>query len=244
MGELSHETSARDYVDYGKPPQLSINLPKLSELSGAFIPWESVKLPTDVLLVTVKDWEFLSCYHFLRNPHESHYRGLGFVHFGDMGDAKHKLNVCLLRCFEGATAPGAALSKVSTAIKILQPKAVFCVGFCGGLSYEKVKLGDVVISKKIITYAHKKVMNDREQPRGYVAPVSSYMADLIRHAASGWKPPIMKKPEVNREPVVHCDAVILSGPELVNCGWRREELLDNYSEAIAIEMEGEGKNQV
>ena len=166
------------------------------------------------------------------------------MHVGDMGDAKHKLNVCLLRCFEGATAPGAALSKVSTAIKILQPKAVFCVGFCGGLSYEKVKLGDVVISKKIITYAHKKVMNDREQPRGYVAPVSSYMADLIRHAASGWKPPITKKPEVNREPVVHCDAVILSGPELVNCGWRREELLDKHSEAIAIEMEGEGKNQV
>lgn len=97
-----------------------------------------------------------------------------------------------------------------------------------------------MISAKIITYAHKKVMNDREQPRGYEAPVSSDIADLIKHAASGWKPPILKKPEVDWEPVVHCDGVILSGPELVNCEWRREELLERYPKAIAIEMEGEG----
>ena len=68
VGELSHETSARDHVDYGKPPQLSINLPKLSELSEAFIPWESVKLPTDVLLVTVKDSEFFKLLPFSQKP--------------------------------------------------------------------------------------------------------------------------------------------------------------------------------
>ena len=243
MGESSHGTSALNHVDYGEPPKLSFDLPKLSELPEAFKPWESVKLPTDVLLVTAKDWEFLSCFAHLRNPHQSHYRGLGIVHFGDMGDVKHKLNVCLLRCSEGTAGPGAALSKVNTAIIILQPKAVFCVGYCGGLSYEKVKLGDVVISATIITYAHKKVMNDREQPRGYVAPVSSDLADLIKHAASGWKAPMMNKPEVDWEPVVHCDGVVLSGPELVNCDWRREELLERYPKAIAIEMEGEGKNR-
>lgn len=233
--------SSHDFVDYGNPPELSINIPKLSDLPEAITPWKSVKLPTDVLLVTVKDWEFLSCFAYLRNPRQSYYRGLGIVHFGDMGDVKDKVNVSLLRCSEGSAGPGAALSKVSTAVIILRPKAVFCVGFCGGLSYDKVKLGDVVISAKLATYAHKKVMNDREQPRGFVTPVSSDIADLIKNAANGWKPPVAN-PEVDREVVVHCDGEFLSGPELVNCEWRREELPERYPKAIAIEMEGEGEH--
>ena len=227
--------------DYGDPPELSITIPELSDLPEKIAPWKSVKLPTDVLLVAAKDSEFLSCFPYLRNEFKSYYHGLGIVYFGDMGDVKDKVNVSLLRCSEGSTGPGAALSKVKTAITILQPKAVFCVGFCGGLSYEKVKLGDVVISGKLTTYAHKKVMNDREQPRGIITPVSSDFADLIRHAADGWKAPLAN-PEVSRKVDVHRDGEFLSGPELVNSEWRREELLEKYPKAIAIEMEGEGKD--
>ena len=225
--------------NYGDPPELSITIPELSDLPQTIAPWKSVKIPTDVLLVTAKDCEFLGCFAFLKNGYKSYNHGLGIVYFGDMGDVKDKVNVSLLRCSEGAAGPGAALSKVKTAIPILQPKALFCVGFCGGLSYEKVKLGDVVISAKLTTYAHKKVMNDREHHRGIVTPVSRDFADLIKHAADGWKAPLAK-PEVNRKVEVHRDGEILSGPELVNSEWRREELLERYPEAIAIEMEGEG----
>ena len=225
--------------NYGDPPELSITIPELSDLPQTIAPWKSVKIPTDVLLVTAKDCEFLGCVAFLKNICKSYNRGLGIVYFGDMGDVKDKVNVSLLRCSEGAAGPGAALSKVKTAIPILQPKALFCVGFCGGLSYEKVKLGDVVISAKLTTYAHKKVMNDREHHRGIVTPVSRDFADLIKHAADGWKAPLAN-PEVNRKVEVHRDGEILSGPELVNSEWRREELLERYPEAIAIEMEGEG----
>lgn len=226
---------------YDSPPELSVTIPELSDLPLAIAPWKSVKIPTDVLLVTAKDCEFLSCFPFLRNGLMSYNHGLGFVYFGEMGDVRDKVNVSLLRCSEGAAGPGAALSKVKTAIPILQPKALFCVGFCGGLSYEKVKLGDVVISAKLTTYAHKKVMNDREYHRGVITPVSRDFADLIKHAANGWKPPLAN-PEVNRKIDVHRDGEFLSGPELVNSGWRREELLERYPEAIAIEMEGEGRD--
>ena len=225
--------------NYGDPPELSITIPELSDLPQTIAPWKSVKIPTDVLLVTAKDCEFLGCVAFLKNICKSYNRGLGIVYLGDMGDVKDKVNVSLLRCSEGAAGPGAALSKVKTAIPILQPKALFCVGFCGGLSYEKVKLGDVVISAKLTTYAHKKVMNDREHHRGIVTPISRDFADLIKHAADGWKAPLAN-PEVNRKVEVHRDGEILSGPELVNSEWRREELLERYREAIAIEMEGEG----
>ena len=227
--------------NYGNPPELIFTIPELSDLPQTIAPWKSVKIPTDVLLVTAKDCEFLSCYAFLNNVCKSYNWGLGIVYFGDMGDVKDKVNVSLLRCSEGAAGPGAALSKVKTAIQILQPKALFCVGFCGGLSYERVKLGDVVISAKLTTYAHKKVMNDREQHRGIITPVSRDFADLIKHAADGWKAPLAN-PEVNSKIKVHRDAEILSGPELVNSEWRREELLKRYHEAIAIEMEGEGRD--
>jgi len=228
--------------NYGNPPELSITIPELSDLPQTIVPWKSVKIPTDVLLVTAKDCEFLGCFAFLRNGSgcKSYNRGLGIVYFGDMGDDKDKVNVSLLRCSEGAAGPGAALSKVKTAIPILQPKALFCVGFCGGLSYEKVQLGDVVISAKLTTYAHKKVMNDRDQHRGIITPVSSDFGNLINHAADCWKAPLLN-PEVAKKIKVHCDAEILSGPELVNAEWRREELLERHREAIAIEMEGEGR---
>ena len=224
--------------NYGDPPALSITVPELSDLPQTIAPWKSVKIPTDVLLVTAKDCEFLGCLAFMKNRCKSYNRGLGFVYFGDIGD---KVNVSLLRCSEGAAGPGAALSKVKTAVPILQPKALFCVGFCGGLSYEKVKLGDVVISAKLTTYAYKKVMNDRDHHRGIITPVSPDFADLIKHASDSWKAPLAN-PEVNRKIDVHSDAEFLSGPELVNSEWRREELLERYSEAIAIEMEGEGRD--
>lgn len=224
--------------NYGDPPALSITVPELSDLPQTIAPWKSVKIPTDVLLVTAKDCEFLGCLAIMKKSCKSYNRGLGIVYFGDMGD---KVNVSLLRCSEGAAGPGAALSKVKTAVPILQPKALFCVGFCGGLSYEKVKLGDVVISAKLTTYAHKKVMNDRDHHRGIITPVSPDFADLIKHASVGWKAPLAN-PEVNRKIDVHSDAEFLSGPELVNSEWRREELLERYSEAIAIEMEGEGRD--
>ena len=71
--------------------------------------------------------------------------------------------------------------------------------------------------------------------------ISRDFADLIKHAADGWKAPLAN-PEVNNKIAVHRDGEILSGPEFVNSEWRREELLERYREAIAVEMEGEGRD--
>lgn len=37
-------------------------------------------------------------------------------------------------------------------VGVLGLKVVFCVGFCGGLNRNKVKLGDVVVFVKLIMY--------------------------------------------------------------------------------------------
>lgn len=81
--------------------------------------WKSVKILMDVLLVIVKDCEFLGCVVFLKNICKSYNCGFGIVYFGDMGDVKDKVNVFLLRCFEGVVGLGVVFSKVKMVILIL-----------------------------------------------------------------------------------------------------------------------------
>ena len=214
--------------DSPTPPRLSITVPKLRDIDPQIEQWERVKLPTDVLLLTVKDEEFLSCYAYLGNITRSSHKGLGRVYFGEMGhEGREKVKVSLMRCNEGAADVGGAQNVVRNAVSLLRPKTVIGVGFCGGLNRTKTKLGDVVISVKLSTYFH-----------GVTANVSKNMGDLIRYAADGWKAPL-ENPEA-LEVVVHRDKEMLSGPELVDCDVRWEELLEKYPNAIAIEMEGEG----
>ena len=54
-------------------PELSVKLPKLSDLPAIFTPWETVELPVDFLLLTVEDCEFLSCFAYLKEPFKSYH---------------------------------------------------------------------------------------------------------------------------------------------------------------------------
>ena len=113
------------------------------------------------------------------------------------------------------------------------------MGFCGGLNSKKVKLGDVVISAKLITYAPSKVTDNDVLERGVRVPPKTYLADLIKTAGHGWEAPL-KNPR-NLSLKVHRDGVFLSGPEVVDSKERRDQLIKRFPDAIAIEMEGEGK---
>lgn len=67
------------------PPQLSIKIPKKSDLPRNSSPWNIVELPIDILLITVEDEEFLSCFSYLEKPFKSYYKDIGFVYFGSIG---------------------------------------------------------------------------------------------------------------------------------------------------------------
>ena len=220
-------------------PELSVAVPELKDLQVPYKSWKYIQLSEDVLLLTVDDEEFLSCYTYLNDAFWSSIKGLGKVYFGQIGDGVRKVKTCLVRCGRGSTQASGAQNVARTAIEILKPKVVFGVGCCGGLKKEKTKVGDVVISANLTTYAEKKSINDRPQWRGNILNVSKNIGGLIRYAADGWKPP-MKDPK-SREVKVHRDAVILTGPELENCPKESEELLKQFPEATAIEPEGQGE---
>lgn len=247
MSETVENVSSDDSVSReGKkePPEVNVkvlenkNLPKKSEL------WRKVPLPIDVLLLTVKDCEFLSCLSFLNDDFfKSYHKTLGLVYIGNIGkDETANLKIAVIKCGIGSSGPGGSTVVVKNAARILRPRAVFCVGFCGGLNYAKVKLGDVVVSAKLITYAPTRNLESGIQERGVSVPLKRHLATLIRNVADGWEPPL-KNPE-ELEVTVHRDGVFLSGPELVDNTKRRDELIKRHPQAIAIEMEGEGKSML
>ncbi|KAL9978790.1 hypothetical protein ACROYT_G016350 [Oculina patagonica] len=197
-------------------------------------------LPVEFLLVTVKNCEFIACYMQLKDPfNRCWFDGVGDVYFGDMCTGQEKkVKVALIRCYKGFTGHGSSLITVKNAVTKLRPKGVISVGTCSGLNPEKTKLGDVVVSAKLTTYASKMVTGTEEELTGMKSYVSRHFLDLIRYAGDGWEAPL-KNPAA-REVKVHCDGKFLIGPEQVSAGWRREELAKSYPLVTAMEMGGEG----
>ena len=60
------------------------------------------------------------------------------------------MKIAVIKCHSDPLTPGGALITVKNGVEVLRPKAVFCVGFCGGLGQE-VSLGGVAISAKLRT---------------------------------------------------------------------------------------------
>ena len=231
--------SARSIED--KPPSLAEGFtpPKPRNLPRDRTPWGDVKLPIDIMLLTVKDCEFLSCYKLLKNSFKSYTLALGDVYFGGIG-INEPLKVALMKCQEGSNTTGGSTIVVKNAVTILKPKAVFAVGCCSGLQRCETRLGDVVVCSKMTQYASRIVQSGEVQSTGATrVPVSRNMLQLIKDAAAGWKPPL--RDPSSREIEVHCDAEYLSGPEFVCDKQKYDELIRLYPDAKAIDREGEGQ---
>ena len=210
----------------GKPPQLRFKLPKASDLPGnTHVDLSNAPLPVDVVLLTVEDCEFLSCYFYLEKAFKSYHKEIGYIYFGYIGSGEQeKLKIALIKCPKDSVVPSGSSTVVKNAVIVLGPKAVISVGTCTGLNSEKIKIGDIVVSAKLTTPAFR-------------TPVSKYIGNLIRHASDGWTAPLENPDE--RQVHVHCDADVLSLQEYVA---KREEISKQFPSAVALEAEGEGKS--
>ena len=80
MSETSKTDESSPKNIYGDPPKIDISLPEISELTQNSKCWRDVQLPIDILLLTVKDCEFLSCYYYINDPFRSYFKELGPVY--------------------------------------------------------------------------------------------------------------------------------------------------------------------
>lgn len=221
------------------PPELSVRIPNSRDLPKKSDPF-SENFVIDFLLLTAVECEFLSCFYYLQKPLLKYYdKNTGYVYVGKMGDEseQEKLTIGLVKCNMGSGVAGSA-STVQNVVTTLRPKGVFCVGFCGGMNANKAKLGDVVVSKELISYASHKVTDDGIEPRDTKVPLNKKVNDIMKHAGDGWDPPLKNKERAGKVKVVN--GTMLSGPKLVNSKNERDRLLKCYPTATAIEMEGEG----
>ena len=222
--------------DQGEPPEHTIVVPNLNDLP------RDEKCPDhwlriDYLLVTVEVCEFLSCYAHLESPFKCYVASVRtYVYFGQ-DEAERKIG--LMRRDEAFIDTESYLSAVKKVITALRPKVAISVGYCSGLNKIKTKLGDVVIPVELTTYANKMGLHGEEQFTGTRRLVSRPLLRHINRVTDGWKAPL-KSPEV-REVKVHSDGDILSGPEKVSTEKRRDQLVQLYPKAVAVEMEVEGK---
>ena len=223
------------------PPELQFTIKNFSDLKVTSKRWKEVELPIDILLLTVDKYGFLCCFHYLREVFRSFKLALGHVYFGEMGESDSEtLQVALIQCCEGGGQPGGAGITLPKAVEVLRPKAVFCLGSCAAL-HDKTRLGDVVAAAKLTTYAQRRVTANKVVACGFSIPASKSISQLIPCAAHGWKPPL-KNPELKHEEVnVHSNGEILSGPEEIASVSRRNELVQLYPNAIAVEMDGDGE---
>ena len=226
------------------PPEVNITLLKTKDLKGRSIRWENIELPIDFLLLTVKDCEFLSCLSFLNHGFTKIYdQSLGHVYFGKIGeDGETKQKIALMKCNAGAANPGGPAVVVPNAVRALGPKAVICVGYCASLNYGKAKLGDVVVSAKLTTYAPTKHTDDGIEELGHSVPPKRHLADLIKSVDEGWEAPLQNSGELDVK--VDRDGAFLSGPEEVKSQERCAQLRKRFPNAVAIEMQGEGSGEI
>ena len=221
------------------PPQLSVNLPRMNDIQLPTKDRNHARLPVDILLLTVKDCEFLACYMHLNNPFRCWFDGLGFVYFEDENEGQEeKVKVALLRCHEGSSGPGGSIVTTKNAVSVLMPKAVILVGTCGSLRPEETKLGDVVISAKLTTYGLKVVTNDKELHNNIRTFASKRFLDLIKDSALGWEAPLENSED--REVKIHSSGELLSVPEVINTELRRKQLAETFPLAVAVDTEAEG----
>ena len=218
------------------PPQLAVGLPSIKDVTTTL---KQPDLPVDILLVTVKECEFLAFYNELTDPYRYCYKDVGYVYFNNVQSHEEIVKIALLRCNEGSTGPSSSLIAVKNAAPILQPKAVISVGVCSGVNPDKTSLGDVVVSAKLTVYASKGGTSDQEQSAGASSHVSRLFSKIISNCADRWQAPL-KNPE-DRQIKVHCNGEFLSVPKQIRAEWRRKELVDRHPLATGVETEGEGE---
>ena len=200
------------------------------------MPWNDDLLLTDMLLLTVEDCEFLSCLSFLNSSFFKSYRkDLGYVYFGDIREGEIKLRTAVMKCHRGSIAAGGSAVSVLAAVRVLKPKAVFLVGICYSLKSSKVKLGDVVISEKLITCV------PFSEQFGDKVPLKSLPLRMIPNAGDGWKAPL-KDPRALEVKIHRGD--FLSVPGEIDNNECCETLIKRFPQAVAMELEGQGKHTV
>lgn len=194
---------------------------------------QGINVRADVLLVTATKVETKAVLDTFgvggRQASPKSIDGRVYFDLGTMAGAR----VMMTQSEMGASGLGAAQQAVEKGIAALLPSAVIMVGIAFGVSEEKQKIGDVLISERLRPYELQRVGT------GDGGSMKILLRDDKPHA-SPWLLNLARSSEVAWEGAELRFGTLLSGAKLVDNLDFREQLRSFEPEAIGGEMEGSG----
>lgn len=190
----------------------------------------------DVILVFVSEIEKAAVYNafiekYSHEPRVSVGEMLTYHDFGEIGGAK----VLGLQIEMGSTTPGGSAAAIISALIEKAPDYVILVGIAFGMDREKQKIGDILVSNKLVQYEQERIAGSKNGvevviPRGDIAAVPGGILGRFR-ALSGsnyWQ-----------GAPVHF-GLMISGEKLVDNREFKRKLKETFPKAIGGEMEAAG----
>ena len=194
--------------------------------------------PIDVLLLPTDDVEFGAAYKILSNHKiEDSGEHQGQLCFGEIGRNK----VALLKSSETATGGFRAHEPLcAKTISKLKPKAIVALGACSGTKEELHHLGDVLVSSQVDFHEHPSVNTEHGSTNSFgpTFDCNLGLAQLFAYENCGWHGSFQEV----QDPKIHIGQVII-GTQAVDNTTYKDELKQLYSEAIGVDMQGEGMSQ-
>lgn len=143
-------------------------------------------------------------------------------------------NVIHVQSDMGAINRDAVMTTVDNAIRMWNPRGIIMVGVAWGMNKGKQKIGDVLISKKILQYETAKISNGSTIPRGADSEAGGVLTNRFK-SCMDWEY-LLEDGSLAKKYI----GTVLSGEKLLDDKAYRDRLHDSFSEAIGGEMEGAG----
>lgn len=138
----------------------------------------------------------------------------------------------------GAVGRTASIHTAITAIDLWNPKVVLMVGIAFGANEDKLRIGDVLVSERVVNYeTHRANANGSKTQRGSEGPASTILLDRYR-SVEDWSYNV--KYEDKNYDAKQISGLLLSGEILLDNKDLKDELMTIYPTAIGGEMEGAG----
>ena len=146
-------------------------------------------------------------------------------------------SVINVQCLQmGSLNPGGSQQTINVALqKWPQIKAVIMVGICFGFDDVEQHIGDVIVSTSIKNYETRRVGKDKEIPRGNTYQANSCLLNAFNNLRLSWE-----NIGIDNEKKQLLKGGYVSGEQLVDNKYARDNLLKETPEAKAGEMEGNG----
>lgn len=151
-------------------------------------------------------------------------------YLGLLGGAR----VALTTSRMGSVGRDASILTLHEAIQSCGPRAVIAVGIAFGGYTDKVRIGDVLVSTRVVSYEPARKQAEGDRPRGSQFEAGPILLNRF-HNVMGWR---FERPDGS--PCTNVEGQLLSGEKLVDDLDFKQELFARFPESIGGDMESAG----